>query len=193
MNVTIVDYGIGNLLSVKRALLHNGANVRFASTPIEVEQAERLVVPGVGAFSHCMQSIENLGLKQPLIDYAESGRPFLGICVGMQMLLESSNEFGDHKGLGLIPGSVEKISVEGHRTPFIGWKRVELLGSTKHFYFVHSYEALPQKHSDLLATYTLGEHKVTAAVRNHNVLGVQFHPEKSARDGLAFIDYFLTI
>lgn len=193
MNVTIVDYGIGNILSVQRALIHSGAEVNFAKTARDISRAEKLVVPGVGAFGHCMETLESLKLKDALIVFAHSGRPYLGICVGMQMLMEKSFEFGEHLGLGLVPGDVSKIDIPGERIPFIGWKEVALLGKPNHFYFVHSYQATPRDKENLWATYSLGKIKITAAIRKDNVMGVQFHPEKSAQDGLNFIKYFIDI
>lgn len=191
MKVSIVDYGVGNLLSVQRAMMYNGAEVEFARSAEEVLRAERLVVPGVGAFKHCMQTLEELDLKDSLIEFAATGRPYLGICVGMQMLMQKSYEFGEYPGLGLVPGRVVKIDAPGERIPFIGWKPVQLLDELNHFYFVHSYQAIPDDTSHLWANYSLGESQVTAAVRLDNVIGVQFHPEKSAQDGLRFINYFL--
>lgn len=179
MKVTVVDYGIGNILSVQRAFMHNGAEVKFASSAAEIRQADRLVVPGVGAFKHCMETLEELDLKTALIEYASMGRPYLGICVGMQMLMDNSFEFGEYPGLGLIPGEVRKIDVPGERIPFIGWKSVDLMGSSHHYYFVHSYQAIPRDKQNLWASYSLGNSEITAAIRKDNVIGVQFHPEKS--------------
>ena len=193
MKVTIVDYGIGNLLSVRRALMHNGADVSLASDGDGVRRAERLVVPGVGAFKHCMEVLESFGLREPLLEFAATGKPYLGICVGMQMLMDRSYEFGEYAGLGLIPGQVRKIDVPGERVPFIGWKAVDLLQRRNHFYFVHSYQALPENDSHRWASYRLGGSEITAAVRRDNVIGVQFHPEKSAQDGLDFVRYFLEL
>ena len=193
MKVTIVDYGIGNILSVQRALKHMGANVCFAKSAQEILHADRLVVPGVGAFKHCMETLENFALRDALIDFAHSGRPYLGICVGMQMLMDISFEYGEYPGLGLISGEVSKIDIPEERVPFIGWKEVALLGKPNHFYFVHSYQAIPRDEENLWATYCLGEGKITAAIKRDNVIGVQFHPEKSAVDGLNFINYFMHI
>ncbi|MBT8435824.1 MAG: imidazole glycerol phosphate synthase subunit HisH [Gammaproteobacteria bacterium] len=193
MKVTVVDYGIGNILSVQRAFMHNGAEVSFASSAAEIMQAERLVVPGVGAFKHCMETLEEFDLKTALIEYASTGRPYLGICVGMQMLMDNSFEFGEYPGLALIPGEVRKIDVPGERIPFIGWKSVDLMGSSHHYYFVHSYQAMPRNKQNLWASYSLGDSEITAAIRKDNVIGVQFHPEKSGEDGLDFINNFLQI
>jgi len=193
MKVTLVNYGIGNILSVQRALQHVGADVEFAESAADIQKAERLVVPGVGAFKHCMDAIEARGLREALIRFAHSEKPYLGICVGMQMLMDKSHEFGEYSGLGLISGEVRKIDIPGERVPFIGWKEIELHGKKSTFYFVHSYQAFPKNPQNLLATYSLGGEKVTAAVQKDNIVGVQFHPEKSAEDGLNLIRYFLSI
>jgi imidazole glycerol-phosphate synthase subunit HisH len=193
MKVTVANYGIGNLLSVRRAMEHVGAAVTFAETPEDVARAERLIVPGVGAFQSCMEPIVQRGLKKAFLEFAASGRPYLGICVGMQMLMDRSFEFGEHPGLGLIAGEVRRIDIPGERVPFIGWKEVDLHGKKNQFYFVHSYQAVPKNRENVLATYRLGDREVTAAVKRDNVLGVQFHPEKSAEDGLALIRHFLSL
>lgn len=190
--VTVVNYGIGNLLSVRRALLHCGADVTFAETASEVKAADRLVVPGVGAFKRCMEAIDSQNLKQALIEFANSGKPYLGICVGMQMLMDKSFEFGEHEGLGLIAGEVKRMNVPGERIPFIGWKEVRMNEALQKYYFVHSYQAIPRSPGDVLSTYNFGDQKIVAAVRRDNVTGVQFHPEKSAEDGLRFIKEFLS-
>ncbi|MFW0778154.1 MAG: imidazole glycerol phosphate synthase subunit HisH [Rickettsiales bacterium] len=193
MKVTLVNYGIGNLLSVQRALEHVGATVTVTDNPSDIEQAERLVVPGVGAFSKCMEAIDSRKLKDALITFAQSQKPYLGICVGMQMLMDKSFEFGEHAGLGIIAGDVKKIDVEGERVPFIGWKNITLNGKEGSYYFVHSYQAFPKHTENLLASYKLGNSEVTAAIQKDNVLGVQFHPEKSAENGLDLIRHFLKL
>ncbi len=191
MKVTIVNYGIGNILSVQRAFEHVGAKVDFANNAKAISNAQRLVVPGVGAFKKCMDAIESFDIKDALIEFAISGKPYLGICVGMQMLLEKSFEFGEHRGLGIIEGEVRKINVPGEKVPFIGWKEIEVAGKKNKFYFLHSYQALPKSDENLLATYNLGKNKITAIVKKNNVLGLQFHPEKSGTAGLDLIKLFL--
>jgi glutamine amidotransferase len=193
MKVTIVDYGIGNILSVQRAFEHVGAQVSFANNAQDIRKADRLVVPGVGAFKNCMDAIESLKIKRALIDFAHTDKPYLGICVGMQMLLDKSYEFGEHNGLGVIAGEVKKIDVPGQRIPFIGWKEVSINNGLNKFYFVHSYQAFTDHAENLLATYNLGEQKVAAAIKKNNVIGLQFHPEKSADSGLELIQDFLKI
>lgn len=189
--VTVANYGIGNLLSVQRALAYCGAEVEIATTPEQILKAERLVVPGVGAFKRCMEALESHHMTEALLRFAQSGRPYLGICVGMQMLMERSFEFGTHQGLGLIKGDVKKIEIPGYTVPFIGWKSVNLLSQPEKYYFVHSYCANPLNQQNLIASYRLGTTQIAAAVRSENVLGVQFHPEKSGEAGIKFLQTFI--
>jgi len=191
--VTIADYGIGNLLSVKRALMHCGAEVILAQSPEAILEADSLVVPGVGAFRKCMEAIEHHGLKESLIEFAASGRPYLGICVGMQMLLDCSHEFGTTEGLGLIPGEVRKIEIENHPVPIIGWKETLLNRSRDKYYFIHSFQAKPEKEEDILSIYQLGKYEIVASVKRDNITGVQFHPEKSGEAGINFLKGFLSL
>lgn len=193
MKITIANYGIGNILSVQRAFEHLGAQVILAHTAKEIRNAQRLVVPGVGAFKNCMDALESFDIKNTLIEFANSGKPYLGICVGMQMLMDKSFEFGEHPGLGIIAGDVKKIDVIGQRVPFIGWKKIEMNKKFGTYYFIHSYQAIPAYRENLLATYALDKSQITAAIIKNNVLGVQFHPEKSAEDGLRLLKYFLTM
>lgn len=191
MKASIVYYGTGNILSVERALSHCGADVNIINTPEQILKADRIIVPGVGAFGKCMSQVQEFELKEALLEFAAKGNPYLGICVGMQMLLEKSYEFGLHEGLGLIEGEVHRIEVPGERVPFIGWKEVVFNGEKEQFYFVHSYQAIPTKPDQIQASYQLGSESVTAIVQKDNVLGVQFHPEKSAQSGIKFLKEFL--
>lgn len=190
MNVTIVDYGIGNILSVKRAFEHLGIETVLTRDPRVIKTSDRIVVPGVGAFNNCMIALKKHNLLNVLTEFCMSEKPFLGICVGMQMLLDKSYEFGEHKGLGIIPGEVKKISVANQKIPFIGWKRSNILGQDKYYYFVHSYSAHVKDNNNLLGYYNLSDEKITSAIKKNNVIGVQFHPEKSSKDGLEFLKYF---
>ena len=191
MKVTVADYDIGNLLSVERALAHCGAKVTLAKSPEDILSADRLVVPGVGAFKKCMEAVESHNIKEALIEFAKSGKPYLGICVGMQMLMEKSHEFGEHDGLGLIEGEVCKIQIPGERVPFVGWKKVDMGSTSGSYYFVHSYQAKPKNKENIIGTYLLGGEQVVAAVKVDNVFGVQFHPEKSASCGFSLLEEFL--
>ncbi len=209
MHVTIVDYGIGNLLSVSRALERCGAEVSFATDAAQIEGAQRLVLPGVGAFANGMQGLRERGLVEPLRRYAASGRPLLGICLGMQMLASTSEEFGEHEGLGLIPGRVVPVPVLGTqgqalKSPHIGWSaltpspladwRQSVLATTAPgtpMYLVHSFHVVPDSPADLLAQCDHGGHAITAAIQRARVTGLQCHPEKSGEAGLAVLAEFL--
>lgn len=209
--VGVVDYGIGNLLSVTRALVACGAEVELATTPQQVESVDRLVVPGVGAFADCVRALQDQGLTDCVRAYAQSGRPFLGICVGMQMLFEAGEEFGEHPGLGVIPGRVIHIAprrADGQirKTPHIGWNHLTppegvswqgtILKDVPQggmAYFVHSYTASPADPSNRLADTDHDGFLVSAAVKHGNVYGTQFHPEKSGPLGLAIVRTFLEI
>lgn len=211
MTITIIDYGSGNLLSVSRALDHCGANWQISSAPSEIAASTALVLPGVGAFRDGMEGLSTKGLIEPIIAHAQAGRPLLGICLGMQMLAGTSDEFGFHKGLGLIPGHVreiEKRSTRGltRKTPFIGWASLERPERTswegsplrpiepgESVYLVHSYHLEPEDRSDLLATYRFIGDPITAAVRRGNITGLQFHPEKSGRVGLRILQEFVEL
>jgi imidazole glycerol-phosphate synthase subunit HisH len=203
-SVVVVDYGLGNVHSVMKALRHEGADVRLSQDPSEVRAAERLVLPGVGAFADGMDKLRQRGLVDPIRDFVATGRPFLGICLGMQLLLRESEEFGRHDGLGIIEGTVELIPrVPGRKVPHIGWNRIQPAGAgwvdttleslepNTMMYFVHSYTAVPARDEDRLADADYAGFRVSAAVRKDNVVGTQFHPEKSGSAGLLVIARYL--
>jgi glutamine amidotransferase len=207
--VVVVDYGVGNLLNVERACRHLGVDVVVSADAQEIAKAARLILPGVGAFESGMAGLAERGLVDVLRDYGQSGRPILGICLGMQLLFDESDEFGKHEGLGLIPGNVAaipSIDTTGRslRVPHIGWEKLlpsrqsgwaeGLLSNTKPgewMYFVHSFCAIPTESEYLLAHCQYGGHKIAATVRREAVYGCQFHPEKSGAAGLALLDRFL--
>jgi glutamine amidotransferase len=212
-SVTIVDYGIGNLLSIMRAFEACGADSEIVGDPNLISSARRLALPGVGAFGDCMRALERCGLAEAVLNFARSGRPMIGICVGMQMLFEASEEFGEHHGLGLLKGRVVRIpdrDTAGHRhkIPHIGWTEINVpqgcvsdrwkgsvldaVSPGASMYFVHSFTAQPENSADRLADAYYGGHVVSAAVRRDNVTGTQFHPEKSGPAGLSVIRGFLT-
>lgn len=209
-SVTIVDYGVGNLFSVGRAFEHLGASVIVANTSAQLLQAHRLVLPGVGSFENGMDGLVQRGLIEPLHEYAASNRPFLGICLGMQMLFDESEEFGRHQGLGLIPGKVRAIPGVGssgkmHKIPHIGWNALlrpnTCSGWSDTFlqgvdpgaaaYFVHSFTAWPNDDNDRLADCDYDGCRLSAAVQRRNITGCQFHPEKSGPTGLRMLANFL--
>lgn len=198
--VTIVDYGAGNLHSVTKAFLHLDADVETVETPERIEQASCLILPGVGAYGEGMEGLRQRGLIEPLRRYAESGRRLIGICLGAQLLLEKSEEFGSHEGLGIVPGVVSLLPKSGRKIPHVGWCRVypafedswrgnlfEQTPVNTWMYFVHSYQCVPTDPRDCCALADYGGEAITAAVRKGNVVGLQFHPEKSSTSGLAML------
>ena len=212
--VVIADYGVGNLLSVHRAMERCGGAARVSANASDIRGADRLVLPGVGAFGDCMAALRRTGLLEPVLSFIEFGRPMLGVCVGMQILLDDSDEFGPHEGLGLIPGVVRAVpsaSADGrqHKIPHTGWTPLEIpagasadrwrstiLTDTEPgaaAYFVHSYTAHPADPAHRLADVHYGGHRVAAAVVNDNVTGTQFHPEKSGPVGLRMLERFLAL
>ena len=207
--ITVIDYGAGNLLSVVRALRHIGADVRVTEDPDTIIRADHLVLPGVGAFGDCMKGLTDRKLIEPIHRFAETGRPFLGICVGMQIMMDEGEEFGLHAGLGLVPGRVVAIPGTDRdgdllRIPHIGWDRItapegqswtgtclETLPQGEWVYFVHSFAARPDEPSHILAESHYGGHSITAAIRRDNLTGCQFHPEKSGAAGLSVLATFV--
>lgn len=201
--VNIIDYGMGNLASVQKAFARLGIESQLTDIPADVTRAERLVLPGVGAFGAAMRNLRRLDLVEPIRDYCLSGRPFLGICLGMQLLMTNSNELGEWEGLDIIPGRVgrffERTSTpEGIKVPHMGWNGLEVRkaggilrdvtpGSS--VYFVHSYYVIPHSEEALAATSTHGE-RFCAVVESGNVHATQFHPEKSGKAGLAILAAF---
>lgn len=205
MNATVLDYGSGNLHSVIKALREAGSTVTVAATAREALDAQRLVLPGVGAFEDGMRGMQERGLADAVLSHCAHERPFLGICLGMQMLLTRSSEFGDHTGLNLIPGSIVEIPRKpGLKVPHVGWSEIQppadsrwtctpLEGTTPgtRFYFVHSFSATPDRDEDRLADTQYGDFQICAAVGRGLIFGLQFHPEKSGPDGIAILRRFL--
>lgn len=211
--ITILDYGMCNLFSVVRAFEHSGAEVEIADDPGQVAFAEKLVVPGVGAFHDSMHEINERGFADALRRFVDTGRPLFGICVGMQILFESSEEFGEHPGLGILPGRVQAIpkidasGAEPLRVPHIGWNHLSepsgrdwsgslldpLKGSSHAVYFVHSFVATPARVDDRLADCDYGGHILCAAVQHENIMATQFHPERSGAVGLAVVRRFCSL
>lgn len=204
-SVRIVDYGIGNLHSVVRAFSSWSGDVRVVSDGPGMHDASHLVLPGVGAFGVAMNEIRRRGLEDHLREFAASGKPVLGLCVGMQILASEGHEDGLHTGLDLVPGKVVGIDSHGtaSRVPNMGWRDVqfgpsaaELLAPGVHtstFYFAHSFEFKPLQQDDIAGSTEIGGRSVVAVVRNANVWGLQFHPEKSAAAGLDLLKRFLAL
>jgi imidazole glycerol-phosphate synthase subunit HisH len=199
--VTIIDYGLGNLHSVVKALSHIGATVELANNAQAIHDAERLILPGVGAFADGMSGLKKRGFDRAIHEVTAQGTPLLGICLGMQLLFDTSEEFGHHAGLGLIPGRVVRIPQAGVKVPHVGWNKLQptqpwnntIFAHTppnEWAYFVHSYHAQVQDAAHLLADCPYGSLRLAAAVVYKNVLGFQFHPEKSGLAGLGMLAHF---
>ena len=207
--VAVVDYGMGNLRSVSQAVAHaaQGLDVRVLVTgnPEEVWAADRVVLPGQGAMRDCMRELQASGLKEAVLD-AAARKPLMGVCVGMQMLLQHSEE-QDTPGLGLFPGEVKRFRLEGRlqpdgsrfKVPQMGWNRVDIarphpvwagVASGSHFYFVHSFHTVPAQGEHVAATTTYGD-PFACAIARDTIFATQFHPEKSAADGLRLYRNFL--
>ena len=197
-NVAIIDYGMGNLRSVEKALHAVGAEAVITSDAEVIRSADKVILPGVGAFGDCMKNLEQYGLIPVIHETVESGKPFLGICLGLQLLFESSEESPGVKGLSLLPGALYKIPANGVKVPHMGWNSLEIkkpdgifegLPQDTFVYFVHSYYLKAENESDVSAR-TFYSVSIDAAVSRGNLFGVQFHPEKSGEAGLQMLRNF---
>jgi len=198
--IGVIDYGMGNRRSVEKALEHVGARARITADHDELRSADGLVLPGVGAFPKAMRNLDALGLPDLIQELSGNGIPLLGICLGMQLLFDTSEEMGGAAGLGLIGGEVTRLNAGGLRIPHIGWNEVrferastliaELPSQGCPFYHVHSFAARPRDPDHIVGSTEYGERFATIAARE-NVLGVQFHPEKSSRHGLRMLHAFV--
>lgn len=198
--IAIIDYGMGNLHSVSKAVERLGYEAVVTGDAEQILAAEGAILPGVGAFGDAMEQLRESGLNDVVLRYAESGKPLLGICLGMQLLFASSEEHGNHEGLGLLPGSVVRFRGD-YKVPHMGWNKLSYKQSASpifegieegHVYFVHSYHAKPERESDLLAVTDYYQ-PVTAIVGRDNVYGMQFHPEKSGDIGMQLLKNFLAM
>ena len=194
--ITVVDYGMGNLRNVRRALEEIGVEVTVTADPTAVREATTVILPGVGAFGEAVKRIDGLGLRLPIMDHVFRGKPLLGICLGMQLLFESSEESPGAPGLGILPGAVYRFQGE-LPVPHIGWNDVVPKGRSVLipdgggvFYFVHSYYAAESAASIAVTEYGV---RFASAVQRANVFGVQFHPEKSQAAGLNLLRCFSTL
>ena len=192
--IAIVDYGVGNLRSVQKALERVGATAVVSSDPATLDAAQGLVLPGVGAFGDGMASLRARGLVEPLLRQVEKGKPLLGICLGMQLLFAESEEMGCHPGLGLLPGRVVRFPEGTLKVPHVGWNRLDApqgdllagVAGGAYAYFVHSYYVLPEDPVDVLATTEYGV-EFASVVGQERLWGAQFHPEKSQEVGLRLL------
>ena len=208
--VTVIDYGVGNLTSVRGALEYCGAAIKFCSEPDDVLKADRLLLPGVGAFVDAMNDMSSTGLIEPVREFGKSGKPILGICLGLQMLFSTSSEHGRHNGLSLVEGEVVDIpptDSDGrlHRIPHMGWNELnpgdrgwagsvlENVEPGSSVYFAHSFMGNLADGGIFIADCDYGGVSVLAAIQKDNIHGCQFHPEKSGRVGLKIIENYLNL
>ena len=202
--IAVVNYNMGNLRSVENAFLKLGEKVTIVSDPDKLKNFDKLILPGVGAFGDAMEHLKENGMDEAIKNYANSGKPLLGICLGMQLLLESSDEFGEHKGLGLIPGIVRKFDTSKFKTPLkvphMGWNELfvqsdspifKALPKEIYLYFVHSFHAICDD------KYTIGKteygYTFASAINRDNIYGLQPHPEKSHQNGLKILKNFMEL
>lgn len=197
--IAIIDYGVGNLFSLESSLGFIGEDTIVTGDKDQIRRADKLILPGVGAFEDAIAKLKGTGLDQVVIEEAKKGKPLLGICLGMQMLFDESHEYGFHNGLGLIPGKVcalEEMIPAGLKIPHIGWNSLEIkkgklykyIKNGDFVYFVHSYAAVECE--DSISAVTEYGTKITASVEKENVFGMQFHPEKSGTVGLKILKAF---
>ena len=196
--IAIIDYGVGNLRSVEKAFEAIGARAAVTSNPAAIRDAERLVVPGVGAFGECARRLRESGLDKLVLEAAERAKPVLGLCVGLQLMFDEGHEFGVHQGLGLMRGRVVRFPENGPRVPQIGWNQIEDVAShplleglanQTYFYFVHSFYVEAEDPGNVLALTEYGIRYPSVCARG-SVCGVQFHPEKSQDAGLRLLANF---
>ncbi len=198
--IVIIDYSLGNLFSVNQALVNCGANVILTDKPEDLLSADAIVLPGVGAFNEAMNNLRKSKLDEAILDCIKQGKPFLGICLGMQLLFNNSEEFGSTDGLGIIEGTIKKFKSSSNKkvlVPQVGWNTISLpknldwektvlkgINENTYMYFVHSFYALPKNADNVLCETTYADIKYCSAVIKENVTATQFHPEKSGAEGL---------
>ena len=205
--IAIIDYDMGNLLSVQKAFEKLGAEATITREPVVIANASHVVLPGVGAFKDCMANLEKFSLVEPIKQACASGKPFLGICLGLQLLFDKGFEQGEHDGLGIIKGKVIRFPEPHHeavsefKVPHMGWNTVEKrktsplmngIEESEYFYFVHSYYALPEDPSIVLTTTDYGV-EFASSIECDNIMACQFHPEKSQRMGLRLLQNFIGV
>ena len=197
--IVIIDYGMGNLRNVQKGFEWVGFEAKVTRSKKEIGGASAIVLPGVGAFKDCMENLERYGLIEPLLQSIGKGKPYLGICLGLQILLSESEEFGFQKGLDLVKGKVVKFVPDPeHKVPHMGWNTVEIereapmlqgIESGDFFYFVHSYYVTPDE-TQWISTFTTYDKRFVSSIWKENIFATQFHPEKSQKKGLKILENF---
>jgi len=200
--IVIIDYGMGNLRSVQKGIEKAGGEAVISSDPREMESSSGIILPGVGAFGRCMENLRKYDLVDTVKGIARSGKPFLGICLGLQLLFDESEEFGPVEGLGVLPGKVARFpESDTFKVPHMGWngikkradtKLLEGINDSEWFYFVHSYYVVPEREEDI-ATVTDYGVEFVSSVHRGNLFASQFHPEKSAEKGLLILKNFIDL
>jgi len=209
--VIIIDYKLSNLYSVENACRFTGINALISSEKEDIQQADALILPGVGAFSDAMDNLHKLDLVNPIRDAVAAGKPFLGICLGLQLLFTESEEFGNHKGLNFIEGTVKKfpdyLNSKKMKIPQIGWNTIyrkdttqtwektalENINNEEFMYFVHSFYVQPVQNQDIICYTNYSGHEFCSAVKKNNIFATQFHPEKSSKEGIKIYENWKTI
>jgi imidazole glycerol-phosphate synthase subunit HisH len=200
--ILIVDFGMGNLRSVQKALEKVGAAAVISSDPERIAEADKIVLPGVGAFQDAIERLRSSGMVPPILDHIQRGKPMLGICLGLQLLFSKSHEDGEHEGLGVFAGEVVRFAeVPGLKVPHMGWNQIRIrrqapileeIPDGTNFYFVHSYHVIPRDEK-LIAAETDYPNPFVSMIWRDNLFATQFHPEKSQRAGLAMLHKFATL
>lgn len=197
LKIAIVDYKLSNLFSVAHACEFAGLNAKITSDPEDVQKADAIILPGVGAFADAMKNLNSFGLTEAIIKHINQKKPFMGVCLGLQLLFEKSQEFGNHKGLGVLKGKVAKLPEKNKsgkpiRIPHIGWDKIKIINGERYFsgidsgdfmYFVHSYFVIPDDRDIIATTTNYEEIEFVSGVCKDNIFAVQFHPEKSGPKG----------
>lgn len=200
--ITVLDYNMGNLRSVSKAVEHLGGKVRVSSNPKEVLDSDKVILPGVGAFGDACAELRKAGLFEAVQAFVKTGKPFLGICLGLQLLFESSEESPNVQGLGIFKGSVQRFRSKGVKIPHMGWNDSKIVNQSPvlkdipqppFFYFVHTFYAVPSDRKIILTETTYGDETFPAIIGSQNVFATQFHPEKSQEAGLTVLKNFINL
>lgn len=193
--IAVIDYKVGNIRSVIEAFSIFDLDISYTSCYNNIMRSDAIVLPGVGSYSYGANNLKKLGLDDTIKEYAEKSKPIMGICLGMQLLMNESEEFGNTKGLGLIDGKVKSLSnYTKHSVPHIGWEEVMFKNNffqRDDFFFCHSYIAILENQQNMLATAKCKDYTFCAAARKDNIIGLQFHPEKSSKSGIKLIEKFI--